>query len=128
MAGVHQVNSRQRANKALELSALASWALTFGARVKADPLYASARDRADALVEELCQQPKRRPIPCPLFPKLEGVVGIQLYVVVGRKRTLLRKDLTPLATKAGIEHLHGVDHYYVQAFGEDGRMLAGRKL
>lgn len=122
------MNSTQRAAKAAELQALCMWRGAVGMGIgSADPIYEAVRKRANRLAEELSKPTHRTT--CRLFPKLEGVVGIRLYEVVGRKRTQLRHNLSPLATKNGIEHIHGSDkQYYVQAFGADGRMLGGRLL
>lgn len=131
MAGVRQVNSRQRANKAQELQALCTWFRTFSILGVQSPLFEATRKRAEELVEELTNTKTR--VACPLFPKLEGAVGIRLYELSADglrfKRRLLRKNLTPLATKAGIEHLEGENRkYYVEAFSKDGRILRGRPL
>lgn len=103
------------------------WRETIGINIKAGPLFEAVRKRANQLVEELTKT--HRSVGCPLFPNLEGVVGIRLYTVVGKKRTQLRKDLTPLATKKGVEHLHGSNReYYVEPFDVNGQILGGRKL
>lgn len=119
MAGVRKVSP------AAELQALCTWEYTFGARLKNDPLYKAARERANNLVEKLVSM-NETPI-CPLFPRLVGVAKIRVYRIIRTKRTPVKgSPLTIHATKADIEYLYGPRRrYWIEPIDESGQILPG---